>query len=97
MGTEALIQPGLAFAVPLMLLSVLLIATRPHVRAYWLPVLAGSLLAAIGGLGSGPLQNQVAQFAVTFTFCWVVLGLLAFLVWLVVTSFTKKSDAEEPE
>jgi len=98
MGTEAFIQPGVAFAVPLMLLSVFLIATRPHARPYLLPVLLGSLLVGIGGVGTGPFQSQVIRFAVFFTFYWLALGLLAFLIWLVITTLTgNKSDEERVE
>ena len=94
MGTEALIQPGLIFAVPLVLLSVLLIVTRPHARRYLLAVLLGSLFIAVGGVGAGPLQNQVTRFAVLFTFGWVALGVLAFVVWLVITTLTRDRSNE---
>jgi hypothetical protein len=85
MGTEMFIRLGLVSAIPLFLLSVLLIATRPRARRYTVTVLVGSLFLGIGGVGSEALETQVTLFAVFFTAGWILLGFLAFVVWIVVS------------
>ena len=79
---------GLVFTVPLIVLTLLLITNRKTARPYLLFVLLGSLLGGITSLGTGPALDQITRFTTLFVLSWIVLGLVAFIVWLVVSAFT---------
>lgn len=95
MGIEPFILLGEMFSVPLLLLTLFLIATRKSARPYLLAVLLVPVLAGLGALGSGPLSNQLVRFATIFTLSWVVVGLIAFLTWLIVSAVTGKDGDSE--
>lgn len=78
---------GQVFTVPLLLLTLFLIATREKARPYLLFLLIGSLLVGLGMIGPKPFSAQLARFVVGFTMAWIVLGLVTFIVWLVVSAF----------
>jgi len=90
---------GLVFTVPLILLTLLLIANRKTARPYLLFVLLGSLLGGMSGLGAGPARDQISGFTTFFVLSWIVLGLVAFIAWLVVSALTgtDRDNEETPQ